>query len=108
MELKPGTRLRSQVDDTEVIVVRSPSGEASSDGTLTCGGRPMIGIDEERAILPPLASGDESGGTLLGKRYVHADSDDLEVLVTHAGTAGLAFGGVPLVVKAARPLPSSD
>ena len=36
MRLKPGTRLRSQVDATEVIVIRAPDG----DVVVACGGHP--------------------------------------------------------------------
>jgi hypothetical protein len=40
MTLKPGTRLRSQVDPTEVIVVRPGSAEVE----VACGGHPMIDV----------------------------------------------------------------
>jgi hypothetical protein len=44
MELKAGSRWRSAVCDTEVVVVRAPTGEQ----TLECGGHPMIAHDAER------------------------------------------------------------
>ena len=63
MKLKPGTRLRSQVDATEVIVVQSPA----DDLDVACGGQPMI--DVAAAPEPGLApAGDPAEGTQLGKR----------------------------------------
>lgn len=45
--------------------------------------------------------------TLMGKRY--ADEDlGLELLCTQAGNGGLTVGESPLLVKGAKPLPSSD
>jgi hypothetical protein len=100
--LKPGSRWKSQVDNTEVIVVRAPS----ADVELTSGGHPMIGVKAEAAtgllIVPELAS-----GSPLGKRFTDADAT-LELLVTKAGEGTLAIGADPLVVKDAKPLPSSD
>jgi hypothetical protein len=102
VSIKPGTRLKSQVDSTEVIIVRAPA----ADLVLTCGGHPLIDLAAEPA--PGLtASGDGEPGQL-GKRYTAPDHDDLELLVTKAGSSGLAADDVPLVVKAAKPLPSSD
>src|SRR5690606_32853341 len=46
-----------------------------------------------------LAVTEEGGGTQLGKRYTSPKDEGLEVLVTKPGTAGLAFGGVGLVMK---------
>ena len=60
---------------------------------------------------PPAGGGtprpDASGGTLLGKRYV-SQAGDLELLCTKPGQGSLACDGKPLVVKGAKPLPSSD
>jgi hypothetical protein len=50
---------------------------------------------------------DASGGTLLGKRYV-SEAGDLELLCTKPGQGSLACDGKLLVVKGAKPLPSSD
>lgn len=98
--LTPGSRYRSQVCETEVVVVRP------ADVALTCGGHPMIDLGAEPAaglqIDPALAA-----GNLLGKRYTDA-SGTLEILVTKPGTGSLADGTVPLEVKQAKPLPSSD
>jgi len=46
-------------------------------------------------------------GTLLGKRYTN-ESGELELLCVKPGSGSLAADGVALVVKGAKPLPSSD
>lgn len=100
--LKAGTRMRSAVCTTEVIVVKAPPREV----TISCGGVPMLGSDEARSEpAEPLPSADDP--TLLGKRYVNAE-DDLEVLCTKAGDGWLEVDGRRLVIKDAKPLPSSD
>jgi len=100
MELKAGTRLRSAVCATEIVVVKAPAGEVD----LRCGGSPMIAVGEEPAGGVIEAGLD--GGTLLGKRYT--DGDELEVLCSKPGAGALSMGGEPLEVKGAKPLPSSD
>ena len=103
MKLKPGTRLRSQVDATEVIVVRSPAGDIE----VTCGGQPMIDV---AAVPEPglAAAGDPAAGTQLGKRYTIDGDTAIELLVTKPGKHGLSIDGRPLVLKEAKPLPASD
>ncbi|MBV9091021.1 MAG: hypothetical protein JO044_14140 [Mycobacteriaceae bacterium] len=99
--IKTGTRLRSQVCDTQVIVVRAS--ERLDD--LRAGGVPMLPLDAEiagGATLNP----EFSGGTLMGKRYV--DESGAEVLVTKAGAGALSVGEEPLTLKEAKPLPASD
>lgn len=100
--LKSGARLQSQVCDTQVIVVRA----GTADGTLTCGGAPMIELGGTPAEGLSLAA-DATDGTAIGKRYVD-EADTIEVLVTKPGAGSLALNGVPLAVKSAKPLPSSD
>lgn len=97
--IKNGTRLASQVCDTQIIVVRS--GNSLDD--LRCGGAPMVALDAERSgeLDPAFA-----GGTVLGKRYV--DETGAEVLVTKAGAGTLAVGQTALSLKEAKPLPASD
>ena len=99
--IKNGTRLQSQVCDTQVIVVRS----ADSLDDLRAGGALLVPIgDEKDASLAIDAA--LSGGTLMGKRYV--DDAGAEVLVTKAGAGSLSIGATPLTVKEAKPLPASD
>jgi hypothetical protein len=101
MELKPGTRLRSTVCETQVVVVRAPSEPVE----LACGGAPLDDNLDGAPTGEPAA--DLAGGTLLGKRY--ADSDvGLELLCSHAGAGTLTCNGVELPLKDAKPLPSSD
>jgi hypothetical protein len=103
MKLKPGTRLRSQVDNTEVIVVKSPA----DDLGIACGGQPMIDVAAARE--PALApAGDPAEGTQLGKRYTLSGNAAVELLVTKPGKYGLSIDGTPLVLKEAKPLPASD
>jgi hypothetical protein len=100
--LRPGTRLRSLVCSTEVVVVRAPAGEIA----LTCGGQPMLTPDDPRkADAAP--GGADGEGTLLGKRYEDADAG-VELLCTKAGAGELAVDGRALVIKGAKPLPSTD
>ncbi|BBY14861.1 hypothetical protein [Mycolicibacterium litorale] len=99
--IKNGTRLQSQVCDTQVIVVRS----AESLDDLRAGGAPMVPLDETKAAdltLDPALS----DGNVMGKRYV--DDNGAEVLVTKAGAGTLSIGATPLNLKEAKPLPASD
>ena len=102
MELKPGVRLRSAVDTTEVIVVRGPKAEVD----LRCGGSPMIeqAAQSDAGAQPDSAFAD---GTALGKRYADEETG-LELLCTKAGPGSLSLGDQPLGLKDAKPLPSSD
>ena len=99
--IKNGTRLQSQVCDTQVIVVRS----ADSLDDLRAGGFPMVPLDAEKssdATLDP----DFAEGNVMGKRYV--DENGAEVLVTKAGAGTLSVGMTALNLKEAKPLPASD
>jgi hypothetical protein len=99
--IKNGTRLQSQVCDTQVIVVRS----ADSLDDLRAGGVPMVPLDSEKdpdATLDPAFS----DGNVMGKRYV--DENGAEVLVTKAGAGTLTIGTTALNLKEAKPLPASD
>jgi hypothetical protein len=101
-KLKPGTRMRSAVCTTEVMVVAAPD----ADVELCCGGTPMLDL----SATPPAdgqVSPDASDGTQLGKRYVN-EAGDLEVLCTKPGEGSLSAGGTALTIKGAKPLPSSD
>ena len=99
--IKNGTRLQSQVCDTQVIVVRAS--DALDD--LRIGGAPAIALDADKDTSLTLDDA-YSSGTLMGKRYV--DADGAEVLVTKAGKGSLSVGETPLTIKEAKPLPASD
>jgi hypothetical protein len=102
MELKAGSRWRSAVCDTEVVVVRAPSGTPS----LECGGQPMIALDAERPADATIDAA-HATGTQMGKRFADPESG-IEVLATKGGAGSLSLDGQPLALKDAKPLPSSD
>jgi hypothetical protein len=99
--IKTGTRLKSQVCDTQVIVIKASDGLKD----LRAGGAPMVELgadgDSSAALDPNFA-----GGAVMGKRYV--DDAGAEVLVTKAGAGTLSVGDVPMSLKEAKPLPASD
>jgi hypothetical protein len=96
--MKPGTKLKSAVCDTEVMVIRG------SDAVVTCGGHPMSeSRPETRDMIDPAFA----SGTKIGKRYVDA-AGSCELLCVKAGQGSLALGGTALQIKDAKPLPSSD
>ncbi|MCA1845563.1 MAG: hypothetical protein LC792_20700 [Actinobacteria bacterium] len=101
MELKPGTRLRSQTCSAEVIVVRPPNGEVD----VRCGGAAMVPVGDD-VVEQPVDAAHQSG-TLLGKRYADQETG-IELLCTKAGEGSLSLGDAPLLLKDAKPLPSSD
>lgn len=102
MALKAGARFKSAVCETQVMVIKAPSGEFE----LCCGGPTMIGPSAsppaEVQLQPSMA-----GGSLIGKRYVNAD-ESVELLCTKGGKGSLALNGTPMDVKQAKQLPSSD
>ncbi len=101
--IRNGARLRSQVCDAMVIVVKA----SESLADLRCGGVAMLpmGTDPESgATLDPAFA----GGAVMGKRYV--DETGAEVLVTKGGGAGgaLSVGATLLALKESKTLPASD
>lgn len=96
--MKPGTKLKSAVCDTEIMVIKG------KDLVVECGGQPMV--DDAPAakgsVDPKFAE-----GTKVGKRYVNADGS-VELLCVKAGQGSLAISGEALTTKDAKPLPSSD
>ena len=100
--LKTGSRLKSQVDETEVIVIKAPT----TDVDLLIGGHPAIDIAAEPEAGLSIDAA-HSGGSLLGKRYSRA-ADDIELLVTKGGEASMTVDGETLEPKESKPLPSSD
>ena len=102
MDVKPGSRWKSAVDSTEVVVVRPPKGAVS----IECGGHAMVPLGSEvpagLEISPAF-----SAGTSVGKRYVEAESG-IELLGSKAGPGSLSVDGRPVDLKDAKPLPASD
>lgn len=96
--MKPGSKLKSAVCDTEVMVIKG------KDVTIECGGAPMAADrPATRADLNPSFA----EGTKIGKRYVDS-SDAIELLCVKGGQGSLSIAGVALLPKEAKPLPSSD
>jgi len=100
--LKAGSRLKSAVCDTEVMVVRATADEVS----LECGGAPMLALASEKPVAVAVHEA-FAQGTLVGKRYTDGD-ERFEFLCTKGGKGCLAIDGAVLVVKQAKALPSSD
>ena len=96
--MKPGTKLKSAVCDTEIMVIRA------GEGTIECGGAPMA---EAKPASPGEINPDFAEGTKIGKRYVDV-ARTVELLCVKAGRGSLALNGAALRVKDAKPLPSSD
>ena len=102
MELRPGLRLESATCDTQVVVVKAPKDTPEVD--VRCGGASMRELGSGGDRSPASTDGEP---TLLGKRYAE-DEVGLELLCTQGGAGTLTIGDVPLLVKGAKPLPSSD
>jgi hypothetical protein len=96
--MKPGTKLKSQVCDTEVMIIRAGTGQ------IECGGAVMA---EDKPDTPGALSADRAGGSLMGKRYVDAGGS-FELLCVKSGKGSLSVDGVALSTKDAKPLPASD
>jgi hypothetical protein len=100
--LKAGSRFKSAVCDTQVMVIKAPAG----DFDLRCGGAEMSAATAaagQGAQVDPA----HAGGTLIGKRYVNAD-ESVELLCTKGGQGSLSLNATPMEVKQAKQLPSSD
>ena len=96
--MKPGAKLKSQVCDTEVMVIRCGAGQ------IACGG---VAMGDDKPASPGAPSGDFANGSLIGKRYVDA-TGAFELLCIKGGEGSLAVDGVALTIKDAKPLPASD
>jgi len=103
--LRPGDQLASAVCTTRVVVIRVPAGDQP---TIECGGSPMVAgkpVPGTRGGKP--SPGGTDAATLIGKRYVDA-AESVELLCTSSGAGELACDGLPMSIKAAKPLPASD
>jgi hypothetical protein len=96
--MKPGTKLKSTVCDTEVMVIRG------SGMVVECGGAPMA-QESPAQKGSPQAGWDK--GTQIGKRYVDV-AGSIELLCVKPGKGSLSIAGVALLLKDAKPLPASD
>ena len=99
---KAGTRLKSAVCETQIMVLRAPASELD----LRCGGTEMLAM-EGAAPAGAVLNAAFAAGTLTGKRYVDA-AESMEFLCTKGGAGSLSLGAVSLEVKQAKALPSSD
>jgi hypothetical protein len=102
MKLKVGSRVKSAVCSTEVMVIQAPD----ADLDVRCGGAPMLPIGEQTPAGGEVAA-NAAGGTQIGKRYVGLEGK-LELLCTKPGKGSLGLGDAPLALKEAKPLPASD
>jgi hypothetical protein len=84
-----------------VVVVRAPK----DDVDLRCGGQPMtpMGNDVSAGSVDPA----HASGTKLGKRYADTERG-LELLCTKGGEGSLSLADDQMLLKDAKPLPSSD
>jgi hypothetical protein len=98
--LKPGTRLKSAVCDTQVMVIKSDGVEHD----LRCGGVEVIEANADGSgTLDPAFS----EGSMMGKRYVN-EGETIELLCTKGGKGSLSLDGAPIQPKQAKALPTSD
>ena len=96
--MKAGTKLKSAVCDTEVMVIRA------TNASIECGGVPMV---EERPAERKPVNPAFAAGTKIGKRYIDV-AGTVELLCVKQGQGSLSMAGVPLQTKDAKPLPASD
>jgi hypothetical protein len=96
MSKKIGSRLKSSVSTVEVILTKVPADEFD----IECDG---IAMGEDQTA----AGGDGEATLLVGKRYENAELG-AEVLCVVAGPGELTVNGLPLSVREAKALPSSD
>ena len=64
-QLKAGSRLKSTVCDTQVMVIAAPAGDLA----LTCGGAPLADVTAQ--VVKGEINPDHKDGTQIGKRYVN-------------------------------------
>ena len=100
--LKAGSRLKSAVCSSELMVVVAPAGDVN----LTCGGAAVVDLAGDAPAGGEIDP-DHKTGTQMGKRYTN-EAGDIEILCTKPGEGSLACDGTALEIKGAKPLPSSD
>lgn len=97
----PGTRIYSTVCTAEFITVKAPADPIE----LTVGGVPAT--TEPPADRGGSIAEGHDGGAAVGKRYTD-EAGTIELLCTKAGDGVPGVDGAALVIKGAKPLPSSD
>ena len=102
--MKPGQQMKSTVCSGKVIVLRAPKDDSV---VLSCGGVPMVDATSDAAQDKHTADPALLGGSLMGKRYVDAESG-IQLLCVTAGEGTLTVNGHPLEIEVAKQLPSSD
>lgn len=102
VEVKPGAAFRSAVCEVEAVVVKATGTEVD----LRCGGQPMVAKADPPGEPGVPTPGFDTGSSV-GKRYAD-EAGTIEVLCTKAGPSAFSLGDELLVLKAAKPLPSSD
>lgn len=102
VQYKVGTKLKSAVCDTQIILLRIPARPID----LRIGGVTPL-TDAE--LKPADAALDPawSGGAITGKRYCD-EAETIELLCTKGGQGGISMDGLALGIKQAKQLPSSD
>ena len=102
-DLRPGSRWRSAVCESEVIVVRAPA-----QPVLLCiGGAPVLAAGSDQPAATGRPDHGLADGTLLGKRYADGVSR-LEVLCTRSGAGTITVAGRRATIMAPKRLPASD
>jgi hypothetical protein len=84
--LKLGSRHKSAVCDTQVMVIRATAEPVD----LRCGGVSMIEMNADAPAAATLDPG-FAAGSLIGKRYIDA-ADTIELLCTKGGKGSLSIG----------------
>ena len=100
VSLTPGTRLKSTVCTTEIMVITAP---AEGIGIM-CGGEPMNPDGEGNGGS---VHQEHAAGSILGKRYTNEEGS-LEVLCVKGGEGTLWAGGTAMKMKNAKKLPKTD
>jgi hypothetical protein len=103
MHLKVGQTLKSMVDTTTLIVMRT----APEDVDVLCGGEPMGGSASANSANVAAPDSRRDAGCRLGKRYIHHRSG-LELLCVKAGQSLVTVDGEHLQMLESKQLPSSD
>jgi hypothetical protein len=101
-DLRPGSRWRSAVCESEVIVVRAPRAPV----LLCIGGAPVLAAGSDRPASDA-PEGELAQGALLGKRYAD-EMSGLELLCTRSGAGTITVAGRRATIMAPRKLPASD